>query len=107
MKKISVPKDKCPLDVLAEMGEQTKNAWIFLHQNAINKLRRTVNKVTKLRDLCEFAWDATEKYTSTILTFKKETGCWYKVCRIYASDIAFRLQVKDPENVIFLKMDEE
>ena len=30
---IIVPKDKCPLDVLSEMGERTKNAWIFLHYN--------------------------------------------------------------------------
>ena len=25
---IIVPEDKCPLDVLAEMGERTANAWI-------------------------------------------------------------------------------
>ncbi len=35
---ILVPKNKCPLDVLAEMGEQTKSAWIFLHRNAVEKL---------------------------------------------------------------------
>lgn len=41
---ILVPKDKCPLDVLAEMGERTKNAWIFLHQNATEKLKKTADE---------------------------------------------------------------
>lgn len=36
-----VPKDKCPLDVLAEMKERTANAWIFLHHNAVEKLQRS------------------------------------------------------------------
>ena len=47
MKKIIVPKDKCPLEVIAEMGEQTQNAWIFLNKDAINHLRDTAIAVTE------------------------------------------------------------
>ena len=39
-----MPHDKCPLDILSEMGDKTQNAWIFLHRNAFEKLRSTADK---------------------------------------------------------------
>ncbi len=41
MKKIIVPKDKCPLEAIAKMGEKTKNAWIFLNNETIKHLKET------------------------------------------------------------------
>ena len=39
MKKIIVSKDRCPLEAIAEKREQTKNAWIFLNEAAIEWLK--------------------------------------------------------------------
>lgn len=36
-----VPKDKCPLDVLADMEERTADAWIYFHENAVKKLEKS------------------------------------------------------------------
>ena len=37
-----VPQDKCPLDVLAEMGAETSDAWIYLHKR--RKFKQTNHK---------------------------------------------------------------
>lgn len=47
MKTIFVPKDKCPLEVLAEIGEQTRDAWIFLHNDVVDHLKETAICVTE------------------------------------------------------------
>lgn len=103
---ILVPKDKCPLDVLAEMGEQTRNAWIFLHQSVIRNLKITADTCTgKIAGYQEMIWNENEKHPKTILDFEAEKGLWLKVHRIYASDIAYGLKPQDPENIIFLEME--
>lgn len=103
---ILVPKDKCPMDVLAEMGEQTRNAWIFLHQSVIRQLKITADTCTgKIAGYQELVWRGNEKHPKTILTFEKRVGIWTRVRRIYASDIAYGLEPQDPENIIFLEME--
>ena len=104
---ILVPKDKCPLDVLAEMGERTKNAWIFLHQNAVDKLRRTADETCEVAvGVYRFDWKATEEFPETILRFDISRGVWSKITSITADDIAFKITSADPEDIYFLKMDE-
>ena len=104
---ILVPKDKCPLDVLAEMGERTKNSWIFLHQNAVDKLRRTADEICEIAvGVNSFYWKSTEEFPETILRFDISRGVWSKVTRITADDIAFKITSTDPEDIYFLKMDE-
>ena len=106
---ILVPKNKCPLDVLAEMGARTANAWIFLHQNAVKKLK-------DISDVCNepgeskyitLAWEATEEYPATevVINDKAHTD-WLEIFRISASDISFSIRSRNPEEIYFLKMDE-
>ena len=100
-----VPKDKCPLDVLAEIGTQTANAWIFLHKNAVEKLRTTADEIIDAVDFLKMYWSGTEKYPSTTILLEG-TATWYKVSTIEADDIAFKQSVSDPEHIFFLQMEE-
>ena len=63
---ILVPKDKCPLDVLAEMGEITEKAWIFLDASAYNKLLESdgckVYGSEKDDGKIMLKWEATDEY---------------------------------------------
>ena len=101
---ILVPKDKCPLDVLAEMGERTKNSWIFLHDDAVFKLEITADFIEET-EYRELVWNATEKYPATTLDIEI-SGTWHMVYRIDADDIAFTDEPQDPEDIFFLKMAE-
>lgn len=104
---IIVPKDKCPLDVLAEMGNRTENAWIFLHSNAVEKLKNT-------SDECKYSssttytllWNATDEFPETKVRIDIMRGEWASVARIAADDIAFKQISTNPEDIFFLKMEE-
>lgn len=108
---IIVPKDKCPLDVLAEMENRTANAWIFLHSNAVEKLQRSDgvsckegNKVGTI----VLTREATEDYPETrvVIDVCAMATEWKSIILISASDISFNLMPVDPEELYFLKMDE-
>lgn len=82
--------------MLAEMGERTKNAWIFLHQSALEKLAYH-----------ELHWNATEEVPATSVLIEYNTQSdWPEVVGITAANIAFSLHSIDPEDIYFLKMDE-
>ena len=88
-----VPKDKCPLDVLAEMEERTAIAWIYFHENAVKKLEKSC--------------DSYEEFPATAITIGTEViGCWNPVYSIDAEDIAFKSHSSDPEEILFLQMEE-
>jgi len=101
---ILVPKDKCPLDVLSEMGERIRNSWIFLHDDAVRKLETTTDYIEE-KGYQELVWSATEKYSQTTLDIEI-VGTWHKVYRIIAEGIALEYEAQDPEDIYFLKMDE-
>lgn len=101
---ILVPKDKCPLNVLREMGERIRNSWIFLHDDVVSKLETTSNYIEE-KGYQELVWSATEKYSQTTLDIEI-VGTWHKVYRIIAEGIAFEYEAQDPEDIYFLKMDE-
>jgi hypothetical protein len=103
-----VPQDKCPLDVLAEMGEKTRHAWIYLHANAIAKLLKTVDSIDENsgNKQYQYTWNATEKYPRTVLTIDNSSYPWFKVKAIDASDIIFRNAPSDPNDIFFIKMEE-
>lgn len=107
---IIVPKDKCPLDVLAEMGERTANAWIFLHANAVEKLQRSYVscKEGKKPGTLDLTWEATDEYPETrvVIDVGAMAVDWKHVILISASDISFTLMPVDPEDIYFLKMEE-
>ena len=104
---IIVPKGKSPLDVLAELGEQTRSSWIYLHDNVIQHLTKTADYLNIKDSAVKFIFDATEKSPKTIIR-ADYLGCkaWHNVQFIIADDIAFKMSAADPENIFFLKMEE-
>ncbi len=106
---IMVPLDKCPLDVIAELKEETENAWIFLHRNALRKLISLADTCERLQMIPSYYnlhWKATESFpeTQVCIYYNEMYSEWASVITIEASDIAFKKQSPDPENIFFLKM---
>lgn len=102
-----VPKDKCPLDVLAEMGSATIISWIFLHKNAIEKLVKTADSICGFAGHTQLSWKATDKYPETVLVYDDiGSNTWFKVLRINASDIAFVYAPDSPAYLFFLEMED-
>lgn len=107
---ILVPKDKCPLDVLAEMGERIRNSWIFLHENAYQKLSKISDYHSRTNSMNDaesalMKWNATEDYPETVLLCDVPKITWGKIRSIKATDIAYDISPSDPEDIYFLKMD--
>jgi len=92
------------------MGKQTDDAWIFLHCNALEKLRHSEGVCCKegLPGTDVLTWAATEKYPATmvVVDVKSLNAEWKPITAICASDIAFNLMSEDPEEIFFLKMEE-
>ena len=108
---VIVPKDKCPLDVLAEMGEKTKDSWIFLHSNAVEKLQHSdgvSSKEGRKQGTLVLTWEATEDYPETriVVDVCGLNAEWKPIILISDSDIAFNLMPVDFEELFFLKMAE-
>ena len=110
---ILVPKDKCPLDVLAEMGESIRNSWIFIHENAYERLLKSDgakvsggDSVNRNKTTC-IIWEATDEYPETVIFCEvPELHGWGKITAITADDIAYCIAPVNPEDIIFLKMEE-
>lgn len=106
---ILVPKEKCPLNVLAEMGEKTENAWIFLDASAYNKLLESdgCEVVYNTEEKIMLRWKATEEYSETEVYMGVPTSCgWGEIISIKDEGIAFTFPKADPEDIFFLKMAE-
>ena len=108
---ILVPKDKCPLNLLAEMGESIRNSWIFLHENAYERLMRSEgvmpsggDSVNRNKTTC-FMWEAIPCSTVVYCEVPEKNG-WGKVVAISSADIAYSSCPIDPKNIFFLKMAE-
>lgn len=104
-KVILVPKDKFPLDVLAEMGKETKKAWIFLHQKVVDNLFATANRITQTFSTNVFIWVTSQ--SDVVLRFVQgfDTN-WYSVSEIQSENIAFKKRPSVPDEILFLKMEE-
>ncbi len=106
-----VPKDKCPLDVLAELGDRTKNAWIFMHSSVVRKMKDTADyeRLWGDNNIKVFSWSKTDKYPATTLFLDTRRAIfnYFLVTQIDASDIAFRAMFDEPAEIFFLKMEEE
>lgn len=113
---ILIPKGKCLLNFLREMGERTRNSWIFIHQNVVKQLEDTSDD-----EFCEpayirnFIWKEISKYPQStlgldisheVLRGKEYVVEWYVVDWISAKDIAFRSKPRNPDQILWLKMEE-
>lgn len=106
---ILVPQNKCLLEVLAEMGEETESAWIFVHRNAVEKLISIAEDYSPHRnsDFQELRLNATDNFPETLIWIELHPDkVWLEIYRIEAHDTAFYLPAHDPENILFMKMDE-
>jgi len=108
---ILVPKDKCPLDVLAEMGNRIRESWIFLNTNAVEKLQHSDGvscEEGRKQGTLVLTWKATESYPETriVVDICALDTEWKPIILISAYDIAYDLIPVDPEDILFLKMAE-
>lgn len=106
---IIVPQDRCPLDILADMGKKTENAWIFLHRNAVQKLQSIADDYLDrpVAGFKEFNWEATEEFPKTSIQVENNSDkIWLEVYRIDADDISFHFASDDPCHIFFIQMAE-
>ncbi len=113
---IPVPKNKCPLDVIAKMGEATQSAWLFLDHYCKEDLTQRANDVITRGGKSSYegmthtlVWDATDKFPATEVVIDLFTGhdeligTW-AIKEITADDIPFKKRVAVPTEVyVFVK----
>lgn len=111
-KLINLPVDKCPLDVLADMGEEIRGAKILLDLSAFKKLTQTA-KYEKVSESHVLFWNASEKFPETTVIAETEyvndnnyTGYVYHIVYIHAADICFRTQWDNCSNEYLLVLKE-
>ena len=105
---IICPKGKCPLDLLADMGTEIVDAWILLHDNAVERLVKTVTDDIAGAEYRELYWDATQEYPATAVYLDKGKQLDYHlVYKIRANDISFKDIPSTPEKIFLIKMQEE
>lgn len=106
---ILVPKNKCPLDILAEMGEKIKDSWIHFHQNLIEELADSADicfcTATTEITAYKLTWRAKNRTPKTEIVLKSTTSEWFSVDSIFASDIAFKYASNNPDSLYFLTKD--
>ncbi len=109
---ILVPKGKSPLKVLEEMGEQTRNSWIYFHRNAVDSMFDDADRAfCRPKDSMFCIWNKSNEDIILRLDIKTLESYsnpeWIKTLNIESSNIAFRCEPADPDEVIFIKMMEE
>lgn len=107
---LTVPKGKCPLDVLAEQGEKIHNTWIFLSDSVVSELEKSEG-VTKysLKGGWYIERKETEEHPETMAIYQEfdKTG-WFILKNVCSRNIAFSdiSAVKVPEAFIFVVLKE-
>jgi hypothetical protein len=99
---ILVPKSKTLLDVLTEMGERTKSAWIFINDNVFINLVQTADYIVEYDDSTELGWDDSE----VIIRVDPYVDLWIEIDFIHAAGISFVYRPVDPDEVLFISMEE-
>lgn len=115
MNVITVPKNKCPLDMIAKMGEDSRNAWLFLDHNCKEDLFQKADDVITGEGSSSYegmthtlVWAATDQFPETKLVIELFTGhedfigTW-AVKQIVADDIAFEKRTAIPTEVYLFK----
>lgn len=109
MKKIMVPKDKYPLDVLAELGEQTRNSWIFIERKLVLNLlsecsETNINCYVDGIHCIRALFNATQESPATMIWLcNTAKAAWMMVAQIDAENIAFSTPFDDPDEILMLK----
>ena len=108
--KIYVPKDKCLLNVLAEMGDQSKDAWFFLHNNLVENLKSSNGisfKEGEKKGTLVFTFESTKNdKPKMIIDICGLNADWKPILSISDSNIAFKTMPADFEEIYFLRLAE-
>lgn len=103
---VFVPKDdEFPLDILERMKEETKSAWIFVHDDVIRELKKTCSYAQQTHSSREevFYKDAPH---FRFVQIEWNAGNWKKLVKFISDEIKFEHECMNPENIIFLKMED-
>ncbi len=111
MKKVItfVPKDKDLLAFIEEMGERAHNSWIFLHKNILENLSHSADHSSELDDKKCFFWDQSpvrDLACSEGTVWSKLTDIVDNRTRRTKGSAFVWFNPEDPEEIIFLKMEE-
>lgn len=104
--RVTLMEGKCPLDYLAEQGEQTKSAWIFLSKNAVKRLEESKDTENNDGSILMLSWKATDDYPASTITLRARNltnkNEWYELVRCEAEDIAFKEPANNPNEIFFI-----
>lgn len=107
MNVILVPRNKCLLDVLAEMEERIENAWLFINDDVVMKLEEDCLLIEcMINEEIFMYWQATENNSRTSLSLKTAYGEWFFCSSISAEDISFTVPAPVPNDVFFIMMED-
>ncbi len=107
---IYCPKDKDPRDFLAELGDQTKNAWIYVSDGFYSNLCATCSSFGSLNASkhLKLKWYLYDNETTIIIKFVTVDSClWNEITSIHSKDIAFKEKSPNPTDILFIKMEDE
>lgn len=102
---IIVPEGQCPMDKLAELKEDSANAWIFFHESAIERIKESGEVTELLHDAYEVEWKETDEHPATRMWVHRRRSDFDEVVLIEADDIAFTVPASNPEKLIYVYMD--
>lgn len=113
IRNILVPRGKCLLDVIAEMGEDSKTCWHFVQEGLVIITLAKADEQDTSKDKIGFSngvvakWNATQEFPETQVVFEtfQETEFWI-IPKILADDIAFTKMVEKPTAICIYEREE-
>lgn len=106
---LECPDDTCPLDLIANLGERTRNSRIYLGEKAIERLKSTCNKHVHTGGSLSIFFNASKSFPSTELLIKmhdEEKDGYFEIRYIKAEDIPFEEPSSNPNEIFKIEMKE-
>ena len=104
--KITLMEGRCSLDALAEKGEETASAWIFLNVEEVRRLSETADSKDVEGAILKLGWEETDMRPAEHITLRarslKPDNKWYELVCSDAGDIAFKTPASDPKEIFFI-----
>ena len=102
---ITVPEGECAMNILAGLGEETRNSWIFIHKEQFTKLREKADGFEHEDAFGHLNWDATDEFPETYLgvILGSNSLDYVPVFKIEADDIVFKKPAATPERIFFIR----
>ena len=102
-----VPYDKCVLTYIAELGERTADAWIYIDKGCIEQMYERCDKITGIKGfMVTLHYNGSDEYPPAEVTVQCHKP-WNQILLIKADDIAFKGRSDDPKEIFFLKLEKD